>query len=325
MGQTISYPPLDVVIHLAKFLWFDDIHAFTAVSHTINEMIESETDLWRTLLSIATQRILSIPFCLDLDRTGAALTKILIQRICDVPTSVDQHIFLKAKGPDNVIVEHSQDNAPFTVRFQPAALTDESSRFAHATVTRRSVVGNNCFPCLIAATKVPRAFVPFTKVMAAATSCRRKSPSAPIHTASLSCVAYFEGTVLPTAASAGGGVGADAVYSIGIACAPALIRSRVPGEDSFSFGYRSTSGLIMQSDQHCTNPGEPYGDGDTVGCGMVYPLTADVSGCIFFTKNGILQAEIEVVADNFFSIPWFPVMVRLLGILCLHCCACVAA
>lgn len=327
MGQTISYPPLDVVVYLSKFLWFEDIHAFTAVSHTIHDMIESESDLWRSLLSACLQRVLSIPFCLQLDRTDPALTKMLIRRTCDHPCGVDTLILRKHKGPDNVLaVENSNsDNIPITtIEFNPPN-KDSYNLNGPPVVTRRTVVSTNHFPCLKTSSKCPRALVPFTKVMAVATAYGQEKKkhhfvNSPRHTASLSSLAYFEGTLLPSLSSKCSSCRSDDARmiplqnktvqcSIGIACAPFIIRSKLPGDDSFSFGYTSGTGRIIQSGRMQCAPGQRYSTGDTVGCGLIYPLKDTMPGYIFFTKNGILQNKMQIVDKKFFSIAWFPVMV----------------
>lgn len=321
MGQSISYPPLDVVIYLTKFLWFDDIHSFTRTSHTINEMLESESDLWRTLLHSSLQRVLSIPFCLHLERSDPALTKMLIRRTCDHPCGIDELILRNYKGPEHVLVIKNTQEVKFQ---QPPG--DSYHADEPAAVSRRTVVSNNHFPCLAKSSKCPRALVPFTNVRAvgAARSQQNRASrnNVPIHTASLSSVAYFEGTIIHQSDTSTAQRG-TIQCRIGIACAPSTIRSKLPGEDSFSFGYVSTSGQIVQNSEIQSGPGEPYSEGDTVGCGLIYPLIEGMPGHIFFTKNGLLQRKIMLYdAKVFFSIAWFPVMVRLMAVYMLlaSCC-----
>lgn len=320
MGQAaISYPPLDVVIYITKFLWIEDIHALTAVSVTTNDMIEGETDLWPFLLNAALQRIISIPFRLDLNRTGKAMTKALIRRTCDHPTAIDSHILRKYKGPKNVSVKYSlPDIWSQIVQFEPVASPDHVHSVAHAFAHRRSVVSNNCFPCLAATAKVSNALLPFTKAMASphriGLISRGNNTVLGQHTATLSSVAYFESTIQPTATSLDNeALQHETTYSIGLAASPFPLARKVPGEDLYSFGYDSKSGHVMTGNRACTSAGVPYGEGDTVGCGVVYPLTDDTPGQIFFTKNGILQHKIPLVKELmqvFFAIAWFPVVVR---------------
>lgn len=314
MGQSISYPPLDVVIYLAKFLWFDDIHAFTTVSHAINDMIESESDLWRSLMHSSIQRVLAIPFSLHFERPDPALTKMLIRRTCDHPCVVDTHILLKHKGPDNVIVVEStqKKDTNITINFQQPP-GDSYHPNAPTAMTRRTVVSNTHFPCVTNSIN-PRALVPFTKVMAVG-RCKQQrkthNVNSPVHIASLSTVAYFEGTLLPTPNGEDKFSKVVSMSSIGIACAPSITRSKLPGEDSFSFGYSSTNGQTMMAGVRHNAQCESYSDGDTVGCGVIYPLK-DTSGYVFFTKNGTLQTKIKILnPDIFFSIAWFPAMVFL--------------
>lgn len=330
MGQAVSYPPADVVIYMAKYLWFDDIHALTVVSHTINFMIESESDLWRFLLNTATQRIISIPFSLSLHRTEASITKVLIRRTCDHPTSVDKHIFRKHKGLNHVHLDNSHNNTSSCVRIT-FNLPSSNSRSTDAAALQKmkcSVVANNCFPCLSAAARVPNALVPFTKISAPpvtdpglSSSDKFNSSRCPLHTASLSAVAYFESSMhAPPTCTSTSDTESDASQShvevskffIGIAAAPFPIARKVPGEDVYSIGYDSNSGQVWRAGLACSMEGHPYIEGDTVGCGLVYPLTEDQPGVIFFTRNGKLQHKIKVLEQDkhaFFSIAWFPVMV----------------
>lgn len=315
MGQAMSYPPLDVVIDVAKFLWFEDIHTATTVSRTVKDMMETETDLWRCLLSSVVNRVLSVPYGLHLERTDTIITKLLFQRFCDFPTSVDSIIFGKYKGPKNVSIEDISVGSNLTVNFQRPIT---ASSLLHEVPTRRTIVASNSFPYLMGSTKVPRALVPFTKIMMSSCPAKRVAKRMrvqSVHIASLSSVAYFECTMCKSPLATcevqqiDGQNHSKSIFRIGVACSPFIIRTSLPGDDSFSFGYDSSTGHVVQSHLPCGPPTEPYGAGDTVGCGIVYPLTPQDDGCIFFTKNGRLQQK--VVLSNFFSICWFPVMVRL--------------
>ena len=336
MGQTISYPPFDVVVYLTKFLWFDDIHSLTAVNHTLHLMLEGESDLWPWLLTSALQRVVSLPFPLLLGRVGVPETKALIRRTCDHPTAVDAHILRKYKGPQNVVLEapaaprgRRNGSLAVTVRFEPKT-SDDSHSFpsAQVPVTKRSVVSNNCFPCLAASARVPNALLPFAKVMAVTPHCmsgtsNHRNAAPFLHTATLSCIAYFEGTIsLPTKSPESDNIHQSTVYSIGIAAAPFPVSSKLPGEDHYSFGYVSKSGhVISRSNRTCSGSGLPYGEGDTVGCGLIYPLVEGTPGHMIFTKNGEIQHKVPILANDmktFFSIAWFPVMVSQRDLWCMY-------
>ena len=304
MGQDISQAPFDAVIYIAKFLWIDDIQALTTVSRTLHNMIESESDLWRTLLQSAIQRVVSVPSFSKLCHTSTMLTKVLLRRICDFPTCIDKIILRKHKGPRSVSVEEVVDHNGFVVSFNESDEIDNGE----VNLTKRSVVSNNCFPCLMSTSTVPRALVPFTKI--ALSSGSRSHHLSFMHSSDLSSVAYFEATIHHSPSRRNQTLRDICDFYIGLACAPFVLNDRVPGEDSYSFGYCSANGNVMHSRVLCSTSNETYGVGDTVGCGLNYPLTTDTSGYVFFTKNGILQSKSRIIASNFYSIPWFPVLVQ---------------
>ena len=94
---------------------------------------------------------------------------------------------------------------------------------------------------------------------------------------------YFETTLSSNICSY------SSIFAIGFATQPARFENHLPGWDnslSPSWGYHGDDGEILGRTQPNESwAPEPYGKGETVGCGVVY-ATERAEGRIFFTKGG---------------------------------------
>lgn len=199
----------------------------------------------------------------------------------------------------------------------------------------RAVVANEHFPVTQsssnefmtdnALTLRPLSATPFTKIMSTGTTGRLVPVS--------SYVAYFEISIHALDASAPLQVSHTAQYerndlfledikpcvSIGISRHGFNLYRFLPGWDPHSFGFHGDDGLFYCGDStegvHIANANEcMYGEGDTVGFGIVYPTKHGVfseedqhaHGGFFFTKNGKLHAYLCNTYRHFFQHAWFP-------------------
>ena len=113
----------------------------------------------------------------------------------------------------------------------------------------------------------------------------------------------------------------------------------MPGWDIYSFGYHGDDGLFFsETSGGGVELNEPFGKlgrltctpelsqlnqdffflylggsifipgaGDTVGCGLIYPVSHKKKGYLFFTKNGRLVRRFPL-SYHYFYIKWFPVI-----------------
>jgi hypothetical protein len=106
---------------------------------------------------------------------------------------------------------------------------------------------------------------------------------------------------------------------IGIARPGFDIYRSMPGWDHYSYGFHGDDGLFFCGDsEHGFRPvggvvQNKFGQGDTVGLGLVYPRPdvlgeggAEDRGAIFFTKNGVLHSVLSISDHHFFEHSWFP-------------------
>ena len=101
--------------------------------------------------------------------------------------------------------------------------------------------------------------------------------------------------------------------SIGLACALFPLRKRRPGFDKNSFGYHG-DGRIYHANRNSIQTAPPFAAGDVVGCGIMYPPLGKHHGKLFFTKNGVLVAVLDIGVGGLLSLPWFPVVCLAPGI-----------
>ena len=176
-----------------------------------------------------------------------------------------------------------------------------------------------------------RSMAPFSKVV------RSKELD---HVLTLSCVAYFEAQIhqgssdstglsnSPSKPMSSASLGmSDAPLmgennnvqpyqlqlSIGLACALFPLRKRRPGFDKNSFGYHG-DGRIYHANRNSIQTAPPFAAGDVVGCGIMYPPLGKHHGKLFFTKNGVLVAVLDIGVGGLLSLPWFPVVCLAPGI-----------
>lgn len=143
---------------------------------------------------------------------------------------------------------------------------------------------------------VTRQLAPFTRVL-----CTGNGKTI----AYLSCIAYFEVNILVNQ----GYRAMDDIrrFSIGIACSLFPLRKKQLGCDQYSFGYHREGSLVHANRKFAQMP--PYGSGDTIGCGLVYPpLANEPIAKIFFTKNGELVGLFDMGVESLLSLPWFPAL-----------------
>lgn len=106
---------------------------------------------------------------------------------------------------------------------------------------------------------------------------------------------------------------------IGISRVGFPLLGKMPGWDTHSYGYHSDDGRFFHGSSTNgtqltpTADGEmssTYGEGDTVGCGFIYPpLLHHGEGNhprLFFTKNGKLVGSSVIRDQYFFDHAWFP-------------------
>lgn len=74
----------------------------------------------------------------------------------------------------------------------------------------------------------------------------------------------------------------------------------MPGWDLYSFGYHGDDGHYFHDNQQGVNTHETFGEGDIVGCGLVYPLEFGENGTLFYTKNGIFVRSFTLAFEYVF-------------------------
>lgn len=301
MGQSISLPPSDLVIYISSFLCLEDLHSLELTAHLIRHVLLEERELWRSLLRNTLKNMYRTSFPEFVHVFGdIAHAKLLLQRLSNYPTRLDVHALRTNYGPKYVFVETEPPGKPeCTAVFHKTNNLDRSIR-------RRSIVANCCFPCQKETGWFPKANIPFTKV----SRLRDKSRMGWAYKAALSNVAYFECKIHQVTPA--DDYLDDTVFSVGLTCTSFSLGGKLPGEKGSSYGYESRHGYTLQSGKKISHAKVPYEEGDTVGCGIIYPLPTSLddppTGCILFTKNGNLVACVELISDNFFDLHWFPVM-----------------
>jgi hypothetical protein len=289
--------PFDALSEIFSFVWFGDIDSVACCSHYFHKSIREAPRFRRQMLSKLAQALNNIDVSItDLDASSA---RWLAQRFAIWPSTLDyRHL------PTLVTSSIDTDHKNVRVHFCGPRLGGD-----------RAVFADMHFPCLASSEfswKVDNgrrdfasSLVPFSKIVFR--SSKRCIDG--------SCVAYFEVFVHPPPEY----VQRDPYYgrrlyhenrptcvSVGLANPSFSSEGRMPGWDSRSFGYHGDDGHYFHGDGVGIEFGPPFGSGDTVGCGIVYPPLVR-SGRLFFTKNGRYIGHIDLT-PSFFNIPWFPVV-----------------
>lgn len=316
--------PADILSLITSYLWFKDIFSLSVTSSKMYHGIHSDGKFWidlvdsvvrltyfdsvhvRPALVHASQNFSSVDFVLY-------LKQILLTIPSYCPRTIDTKILSSYRGPENIMVVDPRRVSGAQAVLFTGPLEENT----------RSIVANDCFPYLPTETEEMFVEIPFTKVVCTEKS-QQLSPRSP-HLAKKvgetvrSEIGYFECTIhnifCPPDISlmySDPSLSSRQSFCIGLACPPFTLKGQFPGYDNFSLGYKSDDGAFYQGSRSgILFDAEPYGAGDVVGCGIVYPsLDAHGKGKLFFTRNGRIQGRVlEIAGDNFFTIPWFPVMV----------------
>ena len=316
--------------HLSKilsYLWFDDHAVIGTVCLVLHDVIQSES-----LATLMLQRLLEYvnqPLRSSRISFNAEVRQVLL-RVSSWPTAVDAAALIHSQGPRNVNIvlsDHLLGNDSRVV-YQEKRKENRSKAYAVAT-------SDDHFPCLPTsstyrfkneinqtwtrtirdinlrepASIIVRSVTPFTKVV-------QINENEQVVT--LSCVGYFESQVHPKVATSAIEISVNEdndshqLYqlqlSVGLASALFPLRGRRAGFDKNSFGYHG-DGRIYHGSRNCIKIGPSYDIGDIVGCGVMYPPLGKQHGQIFYTKNGVLAAVLDIGIAGVLSLPWFPVVV----------------
>ena len=94
--------------------------------------------------------------------------------------------------------------------------------------------------------------------------------------------------------------------AVGLSCNEFSLHSRMPGWDSFSYGYHGDDGGVFYETGHMLRPyGPKFGAGDVVGCGIDY-----LHHQIFYTLNGHYLGpawtNLQHADQAFYQQDWYP-------------------
>ena len=326
-----GYLGAEYLAKILSFLWFDDHAIISLVSTALHEVVQSEslaTYMLQRLLEYLNQPLRSPRISFN------AEVRLALRRISSWPTAVDAAALNHSQGPRNVNIvlsDHLQGNDSRVV-YREKRKENRSKAYAVA-------ISDDHFPCLPGASTyrfkneinqgwirpvrdgnpnnkaetqkiIIRSMTPFTKVV---------QINEIEQVVTLSCVGYFESQVHPkdSTISNKDNINDDndshQLYqlqlSIGLACALFPLRGRRAGFDKNSFGYHG-DGRIYHGSRNCVKVGPSYDIGDTVGCGVLYPPLGKQHGQLFYTKNGVLVAVMDIGVGGLLCLPWFPVVVR---------------
>jgi hypothetical protein len=310
--------PTELLSHIASFLWFKDIASLSFISKETYHKIHSDglfwMDLVESIMHLSFFETVNVrPFLQQIsgDYLPQDFVRFLKHLILSIPAFsprvIDTKILSSYRGPEGIRVVGLDE------------MTDRTTILFSGTIEEsvRSIVANDCFPYLPTDAELMHVSFPFTKVVATDTSPQSMIGARTIGEVVLSQIGYFECAIQtdfcpPETSPASLSLTSRQSFSIGLACPPFTLKGQLPGSDNFSLGYRSDDGAFCQGGINGIQfGGEPYGAGDTVGCGLIYPsLDLSGKGKLFFTRNGQLQGRIlEIASASFFCIPWFPVLV----------------
>lgn len=320
--------PSELLSQMASYLWFKDLLSLSLTSKKIHHRLHSDGFFWIDLLDSILRSLYYDPpvhirsdlLQLSQNYSTHDFVAFLKQILLTIPTfwprTVDTKIFNTYRGPDHLRIIELENNPQRNYVLFDGSIDDGV----------RSIVANDCFPYLPIETDDLIVSLPFTKVVATELMTQQNGAE----TISLftsgkvvcSEVGYFECMIhqscFPPEAlylSSSQDLSSRTSISIGLACPPFALKGQFPGVDNFSLGYRSDDGAFYQGGYTGIQFGaEPYGPGDIVGCGLVYPpLDRQGKGKLFFTRNGHIQGRIlDIASSNFFCIPWFPVIVSIM-------------
>jgi hypothetical protein len=316
--------PNDLLSLVASYLWFKDISSLSMTSVKMYHGIHSDGKFWVDLVDSIVrlmyfESIHVRPFLVHMSQNFPSndfvfyLKQILLTIPSYWPRMIDTKIFSSYRGPENIVVIDLEEASDMLAVLFTGPLEESA----------RSIVANDCFPYLPTETEEAQQELPFTKIVCTETtqqlSPRSRHVSMKVGEAVRSEIGYFECTIHrtfcpPTTSSlySDHTLSSRQSFSIGLACPPFSLKGQFPGYDNFSLGYRSDDGAFYQGSRNGIQfGGEPYGSGDVVGCGIIYPsLDVHGKGKLFFTRNGQIQGRVlEIASDNFFTISWFPVLV----------------
>jgi hypothetical protein len=172
-------------------------------------------------------------------------------------------------------------------------------------------LGNYHFPCLTSSSSfawpdgtISTSSAPFTRYV------KDKSDNC-VHVL-LSCIAYFEICYKPSESSEYDSETSNDNFAIGIATSITPLRlEEVLSVGAWNDVAYHCDGRCFQSGQVIKGvEGPRYDVGDIIGCGLVYPPLGHGYGRIFFTKNGEIALTLDLEFNGFYTLPWFPVIVR---------------
>lgn len=170
----------------------------------------------------------------------------------------------------------------------------------------RCFVANNHFPVLgkVGSLQSVSSF-PFTKVV--------YDPNLQCSIPIISGIAYYEITVHPQIPVAGVVEEADFMPCVVIGIANHLHRmTKMPGWDAHSYGFHGDDGMFFhrwenEGFQFTEDPEVArFGQGDTVGFGIIYSRLARRNTQLFLTKNGAYIGKLNETNTNFENCAWFP-------------------
>ena len=159
--------------------------------------------------------------------------------------------------------------------------------------------------------KIIRSNLPFIKTIQSSEQCD----------IIFSCVAYFEiqigDPITPSIPEQLGSV--DMVFAscvcIGICLSGFNVGSQMPGWRANSFGYHGDDGKLFHGSSEQSTimdtfiQPSTFGPQDTVGCGLFYPPLGKYGrGGIFYTKNGVIVAELSFNHVGVLANAWYPVV-----------------
>jgi hypothetical protein len=325
-----KYLGAESLAKILSYLWFDDHSIIATVCLALHDVIQSEslaTYMLQRLLEYLNQPLRSSTISFN------AEVRLVLRRVSSWPAGVDAAALNHSQGPRNVSIvlsDHPSANdsrivyhekrKEFRSKAYAVAISDDHFPCLPSTNTYRfknDVNQNWIRPMrdISSSTKVEppniiiRSMTPFTKVV---------QINEAEQVVTLSCVAYFESQVQPKAVTStmdttiNDDNDSHQLYqlqlSIGLACALFPLRGRRAGFDKNSFGYHG-DGRIYHGGRNCVKVGPSYDIGDTIGCGVLYPPLGKQHGQIFFTKNGVLAAVLDIGTGGLLSLPWFPVVV----------------
>ena len=326
-----GYLGTEFLAKILSFLWFDD-HAIIALASTaLLEVVQSEslaTYMLQRLLEYLNQPLRSSRISFN------AEVRLVLRRISSWPTAVDAAALNHSQGPRNVSIvvsDHLLGNDGRVV-YREKRKENRSKAYAVA-------ISDDHFPCLPGSatcrfkneinqgwTRPIRDLNPNSKIEPQKIIIRSMTPFTKVvqindfeQVVTLSCIGYFESqvqskdSILITKNDINDDNDSHQLYqlqlSIGIACALFPLRGRRAGFDKYSFGYHG-DGRIYHGSRNSIKVGPSYDINDIIGCGVLYPPLGKQHGQLFYTKNGVLVAVIDIGVGGLLSLPWFPIVVR---------------